>query len=110
MTESKKWEEYKWPLSLSVGITVFVWLLLFVVVFLDPSKQRPLGFGLEIQDKAILNDTVSPRVRYCYSSSKIFHRERDTYMCVCVCVRERERERIWIPISEKYKLLHLFSP
>ncbi|EIE18216.1 Metallo-dependent phosphatase [Coccomyxa subellipsoidea C-169] len=40
MVETKQWKEVKGPLSISLGITALVWLLLFVVVILDPTGHH----------------------------------------------------------------------
>lgn len=58
MQSSKQWNEYKWPLSLSVGITGLVWILLFAVVMLDPSKRLPMGIGHQMPGSASQNVTV----------------------------------------------------
>lgn len=40
MTAPVSWNEYKKPLSLSLGITALVWILLFTIVSFDPSRQK----------------------------------------------------------------------
>jgi hypothetical protein len=46
MTEAKTWQEYKLPFGISVGVTALVWLFLFTLVMLDPSRHHTLDLFL----------------------------------------------------------------
>lgn len=60
MVESRQWQEVRGPLSLSLGITALVWLLLFVVVIFDPAGHH--AGSMQIDQAASSNQTlpVSP--------------------------------------------------
>ena len=60
MTSPVSWDEYKRPLSLSLGITALVWLLLFTIVIFDPSRtKRPL-LDNRSNESGNLTSQVSP--------------------------------------------------
>ena len=40
MTEVKRWQDYKVPVAISVGVTSLVWLFLFTLVMLDPARHH----------------------------------------------------------------------
>ena len=72
MTSPASWDEYKRPLSLSLGITAFVWILLFIVVIFDPSRHKQAALAKSNEDSnhatsqacflwAISNPTVLSR-------------------------------------------------
>ena len=60
MTSPVSWDEYKRPLSLSVGITALVWFLLFTIVIFDPSRDKQPLLGSISSDSGNVTSQVSP--------------------------------------------------
>ncbi len=60
MVETKQWKEVKGPLFISLGITALVWLLLFVVVILDPTGHHAGSKQLDLPASSTQTLPVSP--------------------------------------------------
>ena len=46
MTEAKRWQDYKVPVAVSVGVTSLVWLFMFTLIMMDPARHHVnLFFG-----------------------------------------------------------------
>lgn len=60
MTSPVSWDEYKRPLSLSLGITALVWLLLFTIVIFDPSRTKQPLLDNRSNESGNLTSQVSP--------------------------------------------------
>jgi len=60
MTSQPNWDEYKKPLSLSLGITALVWLLLFTIVIFDPNRHKPALLANTEDDPAAPNLQACP--------------------------------------------------
>ena len=52
MTSPASWDQYKKPLSLSLGITALVWILLFILVIFDPSRHKQAAQAKSNEDSS----------------------------------------------------------